>query len=282
MTYVIHGATGAQGAPIVSALVAAGKPVAAVSRGGGAVSGAHAVAADLSSVDALTAAYSGADGVFVHLPLVSEEHRLVHARAVVAAVRSARPGRVVVSTSGSGGGAPRDPSAGAVALLVNGLEDSGVSCAVLTPRLFLENLLLPPVVGGTREEGVLRYPLRAGFPVAWSSHLDVADAAVALLARPDVTGDVAVGQDPAVTGDDLAAAFSERFGRKVIYEAQAPAAFGESVAPLIGAGPATGVAALYEMLGQLPGLPVETDRSAQTRLGVTPRSIGQWLADLGF
>ncbi|MFK4067024.1 NAD(P)H-binding protein [Streptomyces sp. NPDC029674] len=73
MTYVIHGATGAQGAPVVAALVAAGKPVTALTRNPDAVvDGARVVAASYSSVEELTEAYRGADGVFVHLPVVSE------------------------------------------------------------------------------------------------------------------------------------------------------------------------------------------------------------------
>jgi uncharacterized protein YbjT (DUF2867 family) len=47
MTYVIHGATGAQGAPVVAALAAAGKPVVALTRNADAVvDGARVAARD--------------------------------------------------------------------------------------------------------------------------------------------------------------------------------------------------------------------------------------------
>jgi hypothetical protein len=72
---------------------------------------------------------------------------------------------------------------------------------------------MPYVMDSVRERGVLPYPIRADFPVSWASHLDIADVAAALLERPDVTGVVSVGQYPAITGPDLAAAFAARLGR---------------------------------------------------------------------
>ncbi|MEV4230298.1 NAD(P)H-binding protein [Streptomyces bobili] len=156
MTYVIHGATGAQGAPVVAALAAAAKPVTALTRNPDAVvDGARVVAADHSSTEELTAAYRGADAVFIHLPVVSEEDRRTHAHHIVAAVRAARPARVVFSTSG----APIDAgTGGAAAILAGGLADAGVSHAVIAPTFYLENLLMPYVVDAVRERGVLTPP----------------------------------------------------------------------------------------------------------------------------
>lgn len=112
MTYVIHGATGAQGAPVVSALAAAGKPVTAITRNEKAVvNGARVVAAAYSSATDLTDAYRGAAGVFVHLPITSEEDRQIFADNILTAVRETRPARVVFSTSGL----PIDPAIGGAA-----------------------------------------------------------------------------------------------------------------------------------------------------------------------
>ncbi|WP_086668640.1 NmrA family NAD(P)-binding protein [Lentzea kentuckyensis] len=282
MTYVIHGATGAQGGPVVAALIAAGKPVAALTRKADVVvPGARVVAADSSSVAELTEAYRGAEGVFVHLPVVSEEDRLVYARNIAAAVRAARPARVVFSTSGYPVDVPGD-GASAVSTLAGLLADSGVSHAVIAPELFLENLLLPPVIGAVREEGVLSYPLPDTFAVSWASHLDIADAAVALFERTDVSGVVAVGQYPAVTGLELAEAFGARLGRGVVYRAITPEELGASIAPLMGEGPAAGVAESYRAMNTLTGRSIAPERSAQKLLGVTPRSTSHWLADIGL
>ena len=281
MTYVIHGATGAQGAPVVAALAAAGKSVTALTRNpDSVVDGAQrVVAAGYGSTAELTEAYRGADGVFVHLPVVSELDRQTYARNIVAAVRAARPAHVVFSTSGS----PTDPdTGGAAAILLSGLADSGVPHAVITPTLYLENLLMPYVLDTVRERGVLPYPIRADFPVSWASHLDIADAVVALFDRPDVTGLVSVGQYPALTGPDLAQAFGAHFGKNVVFEPITPEQMRASVAPVIGEGHAADVASHYQAMSMLPDRSIAPEESAQKLLDITPRTTGQWLADLGL
>jgi uncharacterized protein YbjT (DUF2867 family) len=279
MTYVIHGATGAQGTPVVSALIAAGKPVVALTRNTDAVvPGASVVPASYSSVEELTRAYRGAEGVFVHLPVGMEDDRRTYARNIIAAVRVARPGRVVFSTSGF----PVEGEESAASILVGGLADSAVSHAVIAPELFFENLLLPHVVDAARERGVLGYPLPADFAVSWASHLDIADVAVALFERPDVAGVVGVGQYPAITGAELAEAFGDRLGRDVTYEAVPPEDYFGALAPMLGEGPAAGLTAGYRAMQLLPGRVIDSERSAQKLLGVTPRTASEWLADMGL
>ncbi|MGW2379743.1 SDR family oxidoreductase [Streptomyces sp. NPDC001658] len=281
MTYVIHGATGAQGAPVVAVLSAAGKSVTALTRNADTVvpGAQRVVVAGYGSTAELTEAYRGADGVFVHLPVVAEEDRQTYARNILAAVRAARPARVVFSTSG----APSDPeSGGAAAVLAGGLADTGVSHAVITPTFYLENLLMPYVLDAVRERGVLPYPIRADFPASWASHLDIADVAAALFDRPDITGAVSVGQYPAITGPDLAEAFGAHFDKDVTFEQLTPERFRSSVAPLIGEGPAADVAGFYASVSTLPHRSITPENSAQKLFGITPRTTGQWLTDIGL
>ena len=186
MADIIHGASGAQGSPVLSALTSAGRTAVAAVRHPEAVSaGVVARQVDLASADSLASAYEGADGVFVHLPMGAPEAAAAQARAVVEAVTRARPGRVVISTSGQivdqPGSPLQAPADSPIMTLIDGVTGSGVPTAVVAPRLYLENLLLPVVLGPVREEGVLRYPLPASFPVSWSSHLDVAEVVARLL-----------------------------------------------------------------------------------------------------
>jgi hypothetical protein len=186
---------------------------------------------------------------------------------------------VVFSTSGF----PTDPAiGGAAATLAAGLADSGVSHAVIAPELYLENLLMPYVIDSARERGVLPYAIRADFPVSWASHLDIADVAVALFERTDVTGVVAVGQYPAVTGPDLAEAFGAALGRDVVFEPITPEEMRVSIAPLIGEGAAADVAGAYQAMSTMPGRSIAPEASAQKLLGVIPRTTSQWLADIGL
>ena len=285
MVDIIHGATGAQGSPVLSALTSAGRTaIAAVRHPETVPAGIAARQVDLASADSLASAYEGADGVFIHLPMGAPEAAAAQARAVVEAVTRARPGRVVISTSGQivdqPGSPLQAPADSPIMTLIDGVTGSGVPTAVVAPRLYLENLLLPVVLTPVREEGVLRYPLPASFPVSWSSHLDVAEVVARLLtdASP-TTGTVAVGHRPGLTGPDLAASFSSRLGREVRFEGVTPEAFGELITPLFGPAAAP-VVELYQVLNTQDGSTIDEDGSAQELLGLRPRSIEQWLKDL--
>jgi uncharacterized protein YbjT (DUF2867 family) len=274
MTYVVHGATGAQGGPVVAALAAKGVLITALTRRADAdVACARTLAVDLASIEQLADAYRGAEGVFVHLPVVDAETRKTYTANIITALQESRPERIVYSTSGFP--VDTDPMAAALA-------DSGLSYAVIAPRYYLENLLLPHIQEGIRSEGVLRYPLPTDFASSWGSHLDIADAAVALFEQRDVTGIVQVGQSPAVTGKDLAEAFATANDRDVVYEAQSPADFAALLAPLMGAEAAAVVQNGYEQIVSLPDNAIDPERSAQRLLGRTPRTTLQWLTDLGL
>ena len=285
MADIVHGATGAQGSPILSALTTAGRSAIAAVRHPEAVpDGIVAWQVDLASAASLASVYEGADGVFIHLPMGAPEAAAAQARAVVEAVAQARPGRVVISTSGQivdQPGSPLQATADSpIMTLIDGVTGSGVPTAVVAPRLYLENLLLPVVLDPACQEGVLRYPLPASFPVSWSSHLDVADVVVRLLtdASPN-TGTVGVGHRPGLTGPDLAAAFSSHLGREVRFEGITPEAFGELITPLFGPAAAP-VVELYRALNAQDGNTIAEDSSAQELLGLRPRPIEQWLKDL--
>ncbi|GAA2830049.1 uncharacterized protein YbjT (DUF2867 family) [Leucobacter komagatae] len=280
MRTVVHGATGAQGSPVVAALVALGEEPIALSRSGKPVPGARALAVDATSESDLTEAYTGADAVFIHLPMAPQDELMKIAGAATAAVKAARPGRVVISTSGVILGAPgtplQAPADSPLAELVDGVTATGIPTAVIEPRLFLENLLLPHIQAGIREDGVLRYPIREDFAVSWASHLDVAEAIVGLLRDPSVTGVVGVGHLPPVKGADLAAAFSEALGTEVAFEAITPAEFGAQAAPILGEGPAAGVVGFYTALQTEPAFTFDATVGAAALVGVSPMPLATW------
>jgi uncharacterized protein YbjT (DUF2867 family) len=284
MTVIVHGATGAQGAPLIKRLLAAGKPAWAAVRDVSRAQGLPAVAVENASVYSLAAAYSGADGVFFHLPLASEADRVQYAHNFAQAIAKARPARVVVSTSGNvvdePGSPTQVPDDSAVAVLLREVARTGVSFAVVAPRLYLENLLLPTQFEAVKAEGVLRYPLRPDYPVSWSSHFDVAEVAERLLADAAITGIVGVGHAPGLTGVDLALGFAQHLGEPVAYEAITPEAFGAMLTPLFGAAAAAAVMAGYQAKARTAGCVIAGDTSAQKLLGLWPRPVSRWLAEV--
>lgn len=284
MAYIIHGATGAQGSPVLSILAASGRTsVAAVRNTADVPAGTDSVCVDLADSDTLTQAYAGAEGVFVHLPLGSPADAAAQADAIATAVGVARPARVVISTSGQIVDQPGSPLQGSddspINKLIRQITRTGIPTAVVAPRLYLENLLLPVIADPAREQGVLRYPLPASYPVSWSSHLDVADVVVRLLTDTTVTGTLSIGHIPGLTGNDLAASLGAHLGRSVRFEALTPEGFGDLITPLFGAAAAP-VVGLYQALNAQSENTISNDNSAQSVLGLYPRSVTQWLADL--
>jgi uncharacterized protein YbjT (DUF2867 family) len=277
MTFIIHGATGAQGAPVLTALQTLGHSGVAAVRDGSRVNG-PAASVDYSSRDSLVAAYQGAEGVFVHLPLGRPEEQISFAQTIGEAVRRARPARVVFSTSGYTVGDVGDGVDGAN-MLFRELEDSGVSYAVVEPRLYLENLLMPALLRPAMQDGVLRYPLREDYATSWSSHLDVADVVAHLLADHDVTGIVSVGALPGLIGEDLAEGFSRYFNKTVRFEAIEPEEFGRLITPVLGEAAVAPVVQSYKYRQGRTGEFIPEERSAQKLLAMHPRSVEQWLRD---
>ena len=190
---------------------------------------------------------------------------------------------MVISTSGSivdaPGNALQAPASAAITVLIEGVQATGVSTAVVAPRLFLENLLLPMVIGGARAEGVLGYPIREDFAVSWSSHLDVAEVVVRLFEMPDLRGVVGVGHLPGLLGSDLAAGMAKQLQRSVAFRAVLPADFGKLLEPMLGPA-AAGIAGFYQALWQASANTIDPASSAQHLLGLSPRSVAQWLRDV--
>ncbi|MFD1385124.1 SDR family oxidoreductase [Rhodanobacter aciditrophus] len=278
MKYIIHGATGAQGKPLFDQLIHKGKNALAAVRHLDSINASQGVEVDLASIESLVAAYSGADGIFVHLPLGPESARQTYANNIAEAIERAEPGRVVISTSGWKLGVEGDTSA--LPTLIEKVTATGVPTAVIAPQLYLENLLLPIVMEPVRKEGVLPYPLREDYPVSWCSHLDIADVTAHLLQDSTVIGIVEVGMLPAITGTELATAFSEHFGKTVRFDALSPAEFGDRLATLFGRAAADEVVSGYEAKAQTSDSAIHYETSAQSKIGLRPRSVAKWLADI--
>lgn len=276
MTFIVHGASGAQGAPVLHLLRSEGLTAVAARQHTPRGDDQGEVVADLGSAESLIDAYTSTQGVFVHLPLASEEDRATYAENIVRALRATLPGMVVISTSGEA--LDEVPDDAALARLIRGVRALALRSAVVAPRIYLENLLLPGVLTAVKEHGRLPYPLPAQTPVSWSSHADVARVVVHLLTGRFTSPEVHVGHLPGLRGDDLARGFSEWVGRHVHYEAITPEEFQRLLTPDFGEVTASGIAEGYRDMARVPEVLISERRSAQHQFGIEPATVAAWLS----
>ncbi len=225
--FAITGVTGQVGGIVATQLLQAGLPVRAILRNaekGKAwrEKGAELALAEMTDADALAAAFTGAEGVFLLIPPTFDPTSgFLEVRAVIAALKTAllrtRPERVVcLSTIGAQAEEPNLLSQ--LGLVERELSSLPLPIAFLRAAWFMENAAWD--VAAAREAGVIAsflQPLDQTYPMV--SVADVGERA-ALLLRENWTGKRIVElQGPEkVTPADIAAAFSKVLGKPVSAE----------------------------------------------------------------
>lgn len=280
----VFGATGAQGGPVVQALLAAGRPVRALGHTADKLvalrdQGAETAVVDLADRASVARAVEGVSGVFAHLPFIPVPELIrAQSTALAAGLADAQVPLTVFTLSGPPSTTPLGvPSFDTKAIAKQVLSDSGVPLVGFEPMGYLGNLSTffsaPSVV--YRNE--LRYPLAADHRQAWISTEDQAALALAALARPDLAGRwLRVGEQ--YTGPQLAAGIGEGLGRTIEYVPLDPAVFGRSLAPVMGEMVARLLADDYAMLNSRPAaLHLDADTTAaRDLLGVPATSLADW------
>jgi uncharacterized protein YbjT (DUF2867 family) len=226
--FAVTGITGQVGGHVAHTLLTAGRQVRAVVRdarkGAGWESrGCNVAVADVADPVALAEAFRGTQGVFILLPPTFDPTPgFPEARAVIAALRaaieSARPERVVcLSTIGAQ--AEQENLLTQLTLLEQALADAPVPVTFLRPGWFIENSTWD--VAPARDQGVMPSFLQPlSRPIPMVSVGDVGRFAAELLQEVWAGKRVVELEGPArVSPNDIAAAFSELFGRPVRAEA---------------------------------------------------------------
>ncbi|WP_327092045.1 NmrA family NAD(P)-binding protein [Nonomuraea sp. NBC_01738] len=280
MTYLVIGASGAQGGAVAARLAAQGHRVRGYGRSGRVPYGVEPFLGDLGDPAALKAALAGVRRVSLTLPMVFGAATVAaYAAALAEALVGASVERVVFNL------ANRVPerASGVAAFTtrraaVETLTAAGVPLVVLRPPVYLDNLGAPWVRGPLLSEGVLRYPLPAELAVGWLSHHDLGVLTAAALTRDGLEGArLDLGGPEALTGPELAALFGAR------YEAQDPAAFTAALDALTsgtaGDGISVGAAVgdTYRWAASDPGFYLP-DPGVAERLGVKLTPAGEWVA----
>lgn len=221
--YAITGITGKVGGAVARNLLAAGRPVRAVLRDPSKAKacadlGCEIALAEMTDAQALTAAFHGAEAVFVLPPPCFDpapgfpEVRAVIA-AVTAALAAARPARVVhLSTIGAQARQPNLLSQ--QGLVEQALRRLTMPVTTLRPAWFIENFAWD--VASARDEGVLQsflQPLDRAIPMAATA--DIARTAADLLMQSWSKGRSVELKSADISPDAAAATFAKILGRDV-------------------------------------------------------------------
>ena len=232
--FAITGITGQVGGHLARTLLDAGRRVRAVARDAGKVQpwvdqGCEVALADVDDVAALTAAFSGVDGVFVLLPPTfdpSPDFR--EARRAIAALRdalaAARP-RKVVCLSTIGAQAARPNLLNQLGWLEESLGALDLPIAFLRAAWFVENSAWD--IEAARADGVVAsclQPTDKAFPMV--ATVDIGRLGAELLTDEWQGRRVVELEGPArVTPDEIAACLARLLGRAVVSRPLARAAW---------------------------------------------------------
>jgi NAD(P)H dehydrogenase (quinone) len=226
--YAITGITGNIGGEIARTLLAAHLPVRAIVRNPAKAQswadlGCEIAQADLFDVPALTAAFTGAEAVFILIPPVFDPSAdFAEARAAAAALKSAltaaRPSRVVyLSTIGAQ--AAETNLLSQHTLIENELRQLSIPITFLRPAWFMENASWD--IAPARETGAIPSfltPLDRAIPMTATA--DIGRLAAELLQQPATTHQTVELQGPEpVSPNHIAATFAELLGRPIHAEA---------------------------------------------------------------
>jgi NAD(P)H dehydrogenase (quinone) len=226
--FAVTGITGNVGGEVARNLLAAGQPVRAVvreTRKGEAWANRDCdlVEADINNAPALTAAFQGADGVFVLVPSnfdPSSDFR--EARAIASTLRSAlaaaRPGRVVylstISAQATQSNLLRQHS-----IIEQALGELSIPITFLRPGWFMENSswdVAPAMKNGLIQSFL--QPLDKAVPMVATA--DIGRVAAELIQTTWIGRSVVELEAPRrVTPQEIAATFADLLGRPVSTEA---------------------------------------------------------------
>ncbi len=280
---------GAQGGAVVRALRGRGASVRVLGRDAARARAAHGdgvafAPVDLDRPDSLGAALAGCSGVFAMLPIptgfAAAQSR---AAALLAALGTARPPRVVFSTGGFA--VPALGAAGYVQgnmAMAAGVRGLGIPALVLRPAIYIDNLLWTDLTASLRGEGVLAYPpLPADRRLSWTSHDDQGAVAAAALTAPTFPeGEYDIALHGAPTQAELARLLGHALGRTVVHRPQTPEAFGAALGSTLGSAEiGGGIAQMYATVaGAAADAAVLDPAPLERAVGVPMGSVERWLA----
>lgn len=250
---LVYGAGGVQGGAVARKLLEEGYTVHTIVRSSDKAAqlqeqGITAFVGDLSDTDSLISAHDGVSKVFLLLPVDYDlERNRQFIRNTIEAAKHANVKLLVFNTSGS----VLDDDTGVTAIdikreLIAYVKQSGIPSIILQPTFYMENFLIPGVVGSQ----TLAYPVPADSAISWISMEDASAYGVYALNHPELAGQTLpiVGPE-ALTGNQLAEQFSAALDQEIQFYSLPVEAFEQALAPILGKETAAGLADSYKWIG---------------------------------
>jgi uncharacterized protein YbjT (DUF2867 family) len=288
MKVLVYGATGSQAGPVVELLLQQGHEVRVLTRDVAKAAqrcpGAVAVRGDFDDPQSLQRASAGVDAVSFMVPafLQSPENGLLYTERAIGAAKAGGARLVVWNTGG------RFPEPGNARVLDKAmlatyevLQAGGLPLTVIAPTTYMENLLGPGAITAIRHRDEVAYPVLATRQMGWIASRDVSAFVVAALERPRLAGRVfRVSGAEALTGPELAAAFTAVLGRPFRFRTLTPDEMRRALEEAYGMGAGDEVAEEYGLDQLDPNPPAKHyDMSPVLRdLPIEMTSIRTWIA----
>ena len=291
---LVLGATGDQGHPLLTRLIAAGMTPVAALRNPGALAGTEfadveTVAADIYDEASMVAAAAGMDGIAAHLPFVFDRDRARQmGENIAAAGRANGVKRIVFHTSCH----IADEDIGSPAMdgrrdIIAAIAASGCAWAIIESRVFMDNMIRSWNKPSIVNKGIFAYPAKPDLKISWICLDDVAAFMVEALTRADMpSGRYRVGGPEALVGDDVAAVLSKAAGRPITFQSLTPDAFASAMSLLVTGSPDVqplsiydGMAAFYRWYNVQAESPLMVDPAEMARhFHHRPASLATWAA----
>lgn len=289
---LVLGATGDQGAPLMTRLIADGfQPTAGVRRADALKDTPFAALptafADIDDEESLVRAFDGQDALAMHLPFEFDRERAAaFGRRIASAGRRAGLGKIVFNTSCF----VADEDLGLSAHdgrrdIERHIAESGVPYVVVRPVVFMDNMIRiwskPSIVNNS----VFAYPARDELKISWVCLEDVAAYMSCALSRAGLTAEkVLVGGPEALVGAEVAERLSAAAGRPIRFQSLTPDAFAAKMSLLVTGSPDVEPHGIYDRMAEFyrwynaqPVSPVAVDLApALARLPITPTPLAAW------
>lgn len=291
---MVLGATGDQGHPLLTRLLAAGMTPVAALRNTAALAktefaGVETVEADLYDQHSMIAAAKGMDAIAAHLPFVFD---LGLAKTlgdnIAAAARANGVKKIVFNTScyvadfDNG-----DPAHDGRRYIEQAIADSGADYVIFEPKVFMDNMIRSWNKPSIVNNGIFAYPAKPDLEISWICVDDVAAFMVEALARDDLpNGRYQIGGPEALVGDEVAARLSKIANKPITFKSLSPDEFASAMSLLI-TGSADveplsiydGMASFYRFYNSRPTSPLIADTQAMEQaFRHRPVTVEEWAA----